>query len=717
MTLHETHQTSTPPTDHAAPATEGLTGELDAERHHLAESREALRRMRRRAEGLFRTGDGVGGDPFSAESLGIALARRIAELADDPDTPLFFGRLDHSGDEAFRRAASISSDADRSVAPATVATDHEDNAGTSFHIGRRHVTDDGGEPLVIDWRAPVSRAFYKASVREPMGVARRRRYGFAAGEMTGFEDEHLTDGEELGTASRILTSEIERPRVGPMRDIVATIQPEQDDLVRAELGDSLCVQGAPGTGKTAVGLHRAAFLLYNHRERLRKAGVLIVGPNTAFLGYIAAVLPALGEVEVDQRTIDDVTAHAPVRATDAPAVARVKHDARMAQVLRRALFGMLAKPTDPLVVPDGSARWRLSEEALRRLVDDARREGLPYGTGRERVRARIAAGLQRQAEARGESPGETWLRRIGRSTPVRAALDQCWPAVDPAMLVARLLGEPDLLARAADGILTDEEQATISWPKPARSVKTAKFSAADNVLIDEVTGLTERVGSYGHVVIDEAQDLSAMQCRALGRRSEHGSLTVLGDLAQGTTPWAAARWPESLAHLGKPTADVVALTTGFRVPDAVVELANRLLPSLEVDVPLATSLRRDGSLRIEAASTVDGALPAAVREALAEQGSVAVIAPDAAVDGLRAVLIDAGLPVSDVDDLNSAERVSLVPATLAKGLEFDHVIVVEPAGIVAAEPRGLHRLYVVLTRAVSRLVVLHAEPLPDALAV
>ncbi len=692
MTL-PTDLTGTAPAGARQNDTDDLDAQLTAERSHLTVSREALRRMRDRAESLYRTGDGVGGDPFSAEALGVALARRIAELADDPDTPLFFGRLDHSAD-----------------------TEHQDNAGTSFHIGRRHVTDDGGEPLIIDWRAPVSRAFYKASVREPMGVARRRRYGFSAGELTGFEDEHLTDGEELGTTSRILTSEIERPRVGPMRDIVATIQPEQDDLVRAELGDSLCVQGAPGTGKTAVGLHRAAFLLYNHRERLRKAGVLVVGPNTAFLSYIAAVLPALGEVEVDQRTIDDVVAHVQVRAVDTEAAARIKHRAPMAEVLHRALYGRLAKPTEPVVVSDGSARWRLSAEALRRIVDDARREGLPYGTGRERVRARVAAGLRRQAEARGESPGESWLRKISRSRPVRDFLDTCWPAVEPAVLVARLLGEPDLLAAAAEGILDPAEQEALHWAKPARTVKSAKFSAADNVLIDEAAGLIDRVGGYGHVVVDEAQDLSAMQCRALARRNEHGSLTVLGDLAQGTTPWAASRWPDSLGHLGKPGADVVALTTGFRVPEVVVELANRLLPALAVEVPLATSLRRDGTLQVRWVSDVDTALPGTVREALAEEGSVAVIAPDAAVDRLRELLAAAGIGMSDVTEVNSAHRVSLVPATLAKGLEFDHVIVVEPAGIVAAEPRGLHRLYVVLTRAVSRLVVLHADPLPAALA-
>lgn len=291
-----------------------LDTQLARERAHLTASRDALRRMRERAEALFATGDRVAGDAYAAETLGRTLSRRVAELADDPSTPLFFGKLDFGDGPA--------------------ADEHRNHR---YHIGRRHVVDDFGEPMVLDWRAPVSRAFYRASARDPQGVATRRRFGFSAGDLTSFEDEHLDRGEELGTASRILTEEIERPRVGPMRDIVATIQPEQDELVRAALADSICVQGAPGTGKTAVGLHRAAYLLYLHRERLRRSGVLILGPNRAFLSYIAAVLPALGEVEVQQSTVDDLLSRVRVRAVDDPAVAVIKHDVRMAEVLRRAL--------------------------------------------------------------------------------------------------------------------------------------------------------------------------------------------------------------------------------------------------------------------------------------------------------------------------------------------------------------------------------------------
>ncbi|MEU5562789.1 HelD family protein [Micromonospora musae] len=678
-----------------------LDEELTSERAHLESSRAALRRMRERAEALFATGDRVAGDSYTAEQLGRHMARRVKELADDPTTPLFFGRLDFGAATERRHGDDVEVD---------------DEVVGVYHVGRRHVTDELGEPMVLDWRAPVSRAFYRASARDPQGVAVRRRFGFSTGVLTSFEDEHLDRGEELGTTSRILTAEIERPRVGPMRDIVATIQPEQDELVRADLADSICVQGAPGTGKTAVGLHRAAFLLYLHRERLNRSGVLIVGPNRAFLSYIAAVLPALGEVEVEQSTVEDLVARVPVRAVEDPATATLKHDVRMAELLRRALEAHIGEPTEPIMVSDGSFRWRIGLEPLHRVIQETRREGLPYGVGRERVRARVVSLLQRQSEARrAESPSDAWLRRMAKSRPVTEFLDTAWPAVTPEGLVHTLLADPAALASAAAGLLTEAEQAQLLWGKPARTAKATRWTAADAVLVDEAAGLIERPAGFGHVVIDEAQDLSPMQCRAIARRSEHGSITLLGDLAQGTAPWAATDWRETLAHLGKPDAVVVPLTIGFRVPAAVVALANRLLPALAVNVPPAESLRRDGGLDVRTVTDLTEATVAEVRAALAHDGSVGVIAADDAVAGLRSALAEAGIETTTADDVAATVRVTVVPATLVKGLEYDHVVVVEPAAIVAAEPRGLHRLYVVLTRAVSRLAVLHRDPLPAAL--
>src|SRR3954464_8770955 len=270
----------------------------------------------------------AGVDAWASERLGAARAERLRHLAADPGVPPFFGRTD-SGTE-------------------------------TFHIGRRHVRDAGGDPVVIDWRAPMSRRFSQASATDPRGLVRRRRFGFSAGELTSYEDERLGSGDEH--PSHLLLEEIERPRSGPMRDIVATIQPDQDEIVRAPVAESICVQGAPGTGKTAVGLHRAAYLLYTNAGQLSRSGVLVVGPNRAFLRYIEQVLPTLGEVDVEQSTLGELTRGLPVRAVDDPQVAVLKGDARMAEVLRRALWGEITKPTDSIQVPLSGRKYRVTVE-------------------------------------------------------------------------------------------------------------------------------------------------------------------------------------------------------------------------------------------------------------------------------------------------------------------------------------------------------------------
>jgi DNA helicase IV len=496
-----------------------------------------------------------------------------------------------------------------------------------------------------------------------------------------------------------------------MRDIAATIQPEQDDLVRAALADSVCVQGAPGTGKTAVGLHRAAYLLYTHPKRLQRAGLLILGPNRTFLHYIAEVLPSLGETGVGQSTLLEEIARHPVTGTDPADTAALKHDPRMAEVLRRALYGRVTTDgvTD-LAVKDGSSRWRVPAGELAAIVEAVRTEEPPYAIGRERVRTRVVRRLRERAERRAGVLPASWVRRIERARPLTEHLDLVWPKVRPEEVLARLLTDPAELARVADGLLDPEEQAALVWPRPPRSHKSARWSAADLVLLDELSGLIEHPEGYGHIVVDEAQDLSPMECRAIARRAAFGSLTVLGDLAQGTTAWAARDWSVQLRHLGRPDAAVVPLTTGFRVPAAVVDLANRLLPRLDVSVPPAESLRADGELRLRPTDDVPGTTVTAVREALAHEGSVGVVAADADVDAVRAALTAAGLAPAGPDELGA--RVTLVPASMVKGLEYDHVVAVEPAAVAEAEERGAHRLYVVLTRAVSRLDVVHARPLP-----
>jgi DNA helicase IV len=661
---------------------------LTAERAQLRRAADCLAEMRTAASAV--TDAGV--DAWASERLGAARAVRLRSLAADPHLPEFFGRTD--------------------------------TAAETFHIGRRHVRDAAGDPVVIDWRAPMSRPFYQASAADPQGLVRRRRFGFAGAELTGYEDERLAEHDEASGVSALMRAEIERPRSGPMRDIVATIQPDQDDIVRAPLTESICVQGAPGTGKTAVGLHRAAYLLYTHPAQLARTGVLVVGPNRAFLRYIEQVLPTLGEVDVEQTTVADLTARVPVRALDAPELAVLKGDPRMAEVLRRALWGEIRKPTDSLQVPLAGRLYRVQVERLKRYVDDLRRAAraaddqqlLHYSAARERLAMAVAEDARRQKEAAGGAPTDAETRKAARSAEVAGFCEAVWPARDPAGLVLALWTDAALLARAARGILTDEEQALLVWPRVPRSVRVAPWTAADAVLVDEVAGLLERTPGYGHVVLDEAQDLSPMECRAVGRRLAAGSLTVLGDLAQATSPWAAADWQQTLTGLGRPDTAVRPLTQGYRVPSEVLDYANQLLPVIAPGLPPATAIRSEpGSLSVRPVAAFAGPLVEVVGKLAAVPGSIGVVCADAAVAEVVALLTGAGLPAEALDDDAEAPALAVVPASLAKGLEFDAVVVVDPSAIVAAEPRGLHRLYVVLTRAVSTLVVLHRGDLPAPL--
>ncbi|MET7463479.1 AAA family ATPase [Nonomuraea sp. NPDC005501] len=651
---------------------------LAAEQAHLAESRTALRAMRTHAQSLSAD---AAGDWVSQQVLQGLLDQRVAALADHPDTPLFFGRLDRAGD---------------------------DDLPSTIYVGRRHVHDGTSRPLVIDWRAPVSRAFYQASPAEPMGVVRRRRFGYHGGALTAYEDEPLAEGGEIGP-SRILTDEIERPRTGPMRDIVATIQPDQDEIVRSTLAQTVCVQGAPGTGKTAVGLHRAAYLLFTHRERLARSGVMIVGPNRAFLSYISSVLPALGEVKVDQTTVAGLLGeHA---TPEDPEVAALKGDARMAKVLHRALWLHVVKPEEGVVFTKGAYRFRVADHEVREIVASLRGT-TRYAPGRAALAQRLAHQVLVRMEQRGESPDDRVQDAVARSKPVRQLVDAVWPKLTPEQVLFRLLSDPEFLARAAKADLSPEEQQRLLWPKPYRGWKSAKWSAADAALLDELADLMERTPSLGHLVVDEAQDLSEMQLRALGRRCRNGSATVLGDLAQGTTPWSATTWEAVLAHLGQ-EGEVTELTLGFRVPREVLDYAARLLPSIAPGLAVPRSLRPGaGSLSVRQG----GDLVTAVRDALGREGSIGLIAPDALVAEVAGALAEAGLAHAVLGpDSTEEHRLLVVPATLAKGLEYDHVIVVEPADIVEAEPRGLARLYVVLTRAVTSLTVVHSKPLPAQL--
>jgi DNA helicase IV len=700
-------------TDKTATTNDVEDSVIASERAHLARSRALLHLMRANALELAK--NPMAGDRVSLEYLKADLYRRAEALKDLPDAPLFFGRLDYS----------------------ELARKDEDFAGADFHIGRRHVHDQEGTPVVLDWRAPVSRPFYRASQSDPLGLTLRRRFGFAGGALTAYEDERFTSNTEaaatrdrseksdVGPPSNLLISEIERPRSGPMRDIVATIQPEQDDIVRADAATTVCVQGAPGTGKTAVGLHRVAYLLYAHKEQVTRRGVIVVGPNLAFLSYIRNVLPALGELDVTQTTVADLVASTPIRGTDTDEAAKVKGDARMAEVLRRALWASIRPPAQALVLSRGSRRLRVPAHELEALAQELRDRGVRYGTGRELLAHRIAHVILLQLEAAGETCDDRTHDSVRRSAPVRKCVDEVWPKVDPKRLVFSVLSKQNPTTFNARDFLSPAELSLITWPKAPRGLASAPWTRADHVLIDEAADLIERTPSIAHVVVDEAQDLSPMEVRAIGRRCATGAATVLGDIAQGTTPWAATSWPELLAHLGKPAAAVRELDVGYRVPRQILDYASRLLPAIAPGLRPARSLRADADA-LSVVAVDPGELgpwvAAGCATALERPGSVAVICADAQVTEVAAALATAGLAFEvlgatspDNSDISGNGRLTIVPVTLAKGLEFDHVVLVEPSRIATGEAYGLRRLYVALTRAVSRLTVFHSESLPAEL--
>ncbi|WP_233159172.1 ATP-binding domain-containing protein [Pseudonocardia sp. MH-G8] len=679
--------------------------EIRAERDYMDTCRATLARMRAEVSTMLAVGAGEGdavADKYSNHALRQHRKRLIKRLADRDGAPLFFGRLVYPPGEIHDGVPARGSRADGS-------------GGDHVYVGRLGIRDDDGEPLVIDWRAPLARAFYEAGQQDRMGVRVRRRYGFDRdGVLSAFEDEPLDQQVSSGAGEGLLAAEIERPRTGPMRDIAATIQPEQMRLVRAPLGCTLCIQGAPGTGKTAVGLHRLAYLLYSERDRLRKqGGVAVIGPNRSFLSYIRNVLPALGEVEVSQATIDELTGSGiSVERVDDPRAALIKGDARMAEVVRRHVWSRIESPREPLEVTVQRRTWRLPAEDVVEELHGVLSRGIDYGTGRELLAQRLG----RLMKGRSGVVSGTTSHQLGRH-----AVRRLWPAVDPARVVFDLLTNRSHLARAAAGLLSpDEQRAILLMPRP-RSVRAMTWSSLDLALVDEAASLIERPAKLGHIVVDEAQDLSPMHLRAIARRTA-SSCTVLGDLAQATSPAAVHDWTAVLAHLDRPDGQVEELTQGYRVPAQIIDYVARLLPRIAPGLRGPASFRHtpDALHIIETApEDMIAATLTTCATALAAEGSVGLIAADDDIPDLHRSLSDSGLPhlVLGADGTGlQAERLALTPVTLAKGLEFDTVIVVEPARIAAAEHRGLQRLYVALTRAVSNLHVIHAERLPASLA-
>jgi DNA helicase IV len=524
--------------------------------------------------------------------------------------------------------------------------------------------------------------------------------------------EHASTDDVRVRGGDALLAELERGRTGLMLDIVATIQAEQDDVIRAPLDGALAVQGGPGTGKTAIGLHRVAYLLYNHPQ-LARSEVMVVGPSRAFLGYIAQVLPSLGEEAVLQVTLADLVPDVRARAVDADAVQVVKGDARMAAVIARAIDDRRGEIHEPLVVRIGLRRASVTVAEMTALVREQTERDIPYAAGRAALRTRLVNLLSRRMNALDAEPHDL-ARAVRADAALRAALDTVWPAVSPRTLVRELLTSEALLAHVAGGVLDPEEQVVL------RRARTAPWTDADLPLVDEARAALEgHTATYGHVVVDEAQDLSPMQLRMIARRAPNGSVTVLGDLAQATAAWQHESWEDVVAHLATPDGwRATTLTLGYRVPGEVLDFAARLLPEAAPRVPQTESVRRGRwsprVLEVEAASL--HAVAASEAAALAADGHLVgvVVAPGWEHDAVRAFAahhVEVGVPERD----GIVQPVTVLPAPAAKGLEFDAVVVVEPDAIVGGSTRGLRLLYVALTRPIRHLTVVHAAPLPRAL--
>jgi len=581
----------------------------------------------------------------------------------------------------------------------------DEETGERWYVGRRHVEDGRGAPVVVDWRAGVAVPFYRATFRDPQGLHLRRRFVLEDRELVGLFEEDFDDPDSAHHATGVadpLLAELDRARTGQMRDIVATIQAEQDVVIRAPLDQLLIVQGGPGTGKTAVGLHRAALLLYDHRDVLERDGVLVVGPNRLFLRYIAQVLPSLGEASVAQTTIAGLGS-IEVRAAEPDEVAALKGDVRWAAMIGRAAWGRTVPPEESIVARTAFGNVRLDAAEVVELLDECLADRRTVSSSRERFRIEVVKRAQRNLAGRRSDALEVddeLSAAVRTSAELRRAIDRIWPATTGEALVRRLLTNPSFLARFAGGVLDADEQRLVRR-KGAGRRDDEPWTVADVALVDEAEAqLGVRPRRFGHLVVDEAQDLSAMAWRMLSRRcTRFPSFTVLGDLAQATAPGAQQRWEDVIELVGRPTAVQLAeLEVGYRVPGQILDVANALLPATGAAVRPSRSVRvtprAPEFLAVEPHELHDGVAIAGA-DLLGRHASVAVISPRP-FDGLDGDLV-------------------LLSPPEAKGLEFDAVVVVEPADFLAGGERGARLLYIALTRAVQELVVVHALPLPDVL--
>ncbi|WP_243723402.1 AAA family ATPase [Actinomadura sp. 7K507] len=760
---------------------------------------------RQKAEAALREGPaGGGGSAFQARLEGAVAtdeaARRLAGLGGVEDG-LCFGRIDHRADA--------------------------DGPGDTFYIGRVGLRDEDHEPVLIDWRATAARPFYTATPGAPGTLARRRHLHLRRREVVRLDDEvfdleGLDESERSGIVGEAaLLATLRRGRTGRMSDVVATIQEEQDQVIRSGLQGVLVVQGGPGTGKTVAALHRAAYLLYTHRDVLERRGVLVVGPNATFLRYIEQVLPGLGENDVALATVGALYPGLKATESDPPEVAVIKGDHRMADVMEAAVHDRQRVPADGLYIETEGLTLVVDAGKCAQIRDRARALRLPHNVQRRRfvhdILEALATNRAEQYDRIMDEPLEemaksgglpSWLQELideaedeplldetdlrlakealWQDPTAQAAINDLWPELTPEQLLTGLYADPDALARAgaqtglectllhrrpgapwtiSDVPLLDEAAELLgkddSAEKARRRAANAARAQEENYAreVMETTGVTDLIAAsdlisaselaerhhddgpplttaqraiadrewaYGHVIVDEAQELSEMAWRTVMRRVPTRSLTVVGDIAQTGNAAGAASWGGMLDRYVPGRWREQRLMVNYRTPAAIMRVAADVLAAVAPDQTPPEPVRDDGPPPTAIAMPVT-ALPALIESELSlitggtpdgiggafKEGRLAVITSAARHAAVREALPDAAAGATP-EALDSPTVI--LTAEEAKGLEFDSVIIVDPSGILAESPKGGQDLYVALTRATRRLTAVHDNGLPPLLS-
>lgn len=624
----------------------------------------------------------AGGNQKSQAAIGSKAKEDLARMG-SPDEPVAFGRID------------------------------DDEEAT--YIGKHAILSADKDVLVVGWQSKAAQPFYNATISAPMGLVRKRQFKTEKNTILGVQDtvfrelkeqlEELTANERMGISDALL-ADLEKSRTHEMDDIVATIHQSQYHLIERPLNELLIIQGGPGTGKTAVALHRVSWLLFNERERLSGRSVLVVGPNKAFTRYIRGVLPSLGDSDISHTSLTELGPQQSTGREEPEDTAGLKGQTRMAGLLQRALWNRLRPPSDDVVIQTLAGPRRVVRGRVAHAMSQS--QGATYLAGRDGLRTFL------NSEVRAS---------LGRPEPlpneIDNALERLWPSLTPQRFLQELLGSrPQITAAGGDDFTAGDIERLYRTSAPKLSAET--WSDADVALLDEAQALISGTqAGFSHIVVDEAQDLSPMQLRSLHRRSSNGSFTIVGDIAQATGMWPRQDWNKVVEILQRDGVPVVLeeLEYGYRVPRQVYDIAEPLLAHI---APSLTPPRvvRDApeDPRLEwcrdEASVIANTL--AIAKAQAARGRfVGVIVPESLRDDVAAAFDDDDVKYGQVRAGELGQSLTLMTAVESKGIEFDSVVLVEPAAISGDTDHGRRQLYIALTRTTKYLSVIYSKAIPD----